>query len=64
LDGVQARISKMSIFNNGNLGYELLIRNSTVISNLGKYKPSQIIKEAIPIKLFEIFNTFERDEYE
>jgi len=50
----------MSIFNNGNLGYELLIRNSTVISNLGKYEPSQIIKEAIPIKLCEIFNTSER----
>jgi len=57
---VQARIPKISIFNNGNLPYELLIRSSTVISNLGKYEPSPIIKQAIQIKLNEIFTTSER----
>jgi len=33
---VQARIPKISIFNNGNLPYELLICSSTIILNLGK----------------------------
>lgn len=60
MDGIQARIPKMSNFNNGNLSYELLIRSNTIISNLGQYEPSQTIKEAIPIKLNEIFSTSER----
>lgn len=60
MDGVQARISKMANFNNGNLSYELLIRSNTIILDLGKYEPSQTFKEAIPLKLNEIFNTSER----
>lgn len=60
MDGVQARIPKMANFNHGNLPYELLIRSNTIISNLGKYEPSQTFKEAIPVKLNEIFNTSER----
>ncbi|CAL1685166.1 unnamed protein product [Lasius platythorax] len=50
----------MANFNNGNLSYELLIRSNTIILDLGKYEPSQTFKEAIPLKLNEIFNTSER----
>lgn len=38
MDGVQARPPKLANFNNGNVGYELLIRPNSVIENLGKYE--------------------------
>jgi len=44
LDGVQARIPKIAIYNNGNVSYELLIRKNTIISNLGKYEPFKNIQ--------------------
>lgn len=61
MDGVQARIPKIANFNNGNVPYELLIRNNTVISNLGKFKPIQIYEDKpIQIKLSEILNATQR----
>jgi len=57
LDGVQARILKISNFNNGNVPYELLIRSNTIISNLGKYEPSLMLNKPIPVKLSEVLNT-------
>ncbi|XP_026828252.1 uncharacterized protein LOC113562612, partial [Ooceraea biroi] len=56
LDGVQARIPKISNFINGNVQYDLLIRSNTVISNLGDYEPNQILSTPIRIKINEILN--------
>jgi len=60
LDGVQARLPKISTFNNGNVSYELLIRTNTIITNLGKYIPNHINDTPVPTKLCEIFNTSRR----
>jgi len=51
----------MTSFNKGNVPYELLIRDNTIISNLGKYEPKQSFEEKpLPIKLNEILNTTQR----
>lgn len=56
LDGVQARMPKLSNFNNGNDPYELLIRNNTVISNLGKYTLNNTSDKPTPVKLYDVLN--------
>ncbi|XP_025265607.1 uncharacterized protein LOC112638324 [Camponotus floridanus] len=43
LDGTQARPPKIPQFNNGNMPYELLIKSNTIISNLGKFEPMEIV---------------------
>ncbi|XP_070157973.1 uncharacterized protein [Polyergus mexicanus] len=58
LDGVQARTLKIANFNNGNVSYELLIRNNTVVTNLGKFEPICTLNDKpILTKLREILNT-------
>lgn len=56
MDGVQARIPKIVNFNNGNVQYELLIRNNTIISNLGKYEQCQVLDKPTPSKISEVLN--------
>jgi len=58
LDGVQARRSKMSNYNNGNVPYELLIRHNSIITNLGIYEPNNTsTNKSIPTELSNIMNT-------
>ncbi|XP_070171020.1 uncharacterized protein [Polyergus mexicanus] len=58
LDGVQARTPKITNFNNGDVSYELLIRNNTVVTNLGKFEPICTLNDKpVLTKLREILNT-------
>ncbi|XP_011858676.1 PREDICTED: uncharacterized protein LOC105556203 isoform X2 [Vollenhovia emeryi] len=56
LDGVQARLPKMTNFNNGNVRFELLIRNNTRISNLGSYQMNLMETTPISVNLSDILN--------
>ncbi|KAL6418637.1 hypothetical protein ACFW04_011925 [Cataglyphis niger] len=48
LDSVQTRTPKIARFNNGNVPYELQVRSNTIISNLGKYNPLNLLDEIEP----------------
>jgi len=37
---VQARTPKVTKFNNGNVPFELHIKSNTIVSNLGRYEPT------------------------
>ncbi|KAL0116342.1 hypothetical protein PUN28_009736 [Cardiocondyla obscurior] len=61
LDGVQARVPKITSFNNGNAPFELLIRSNSKVNNFGKYEPiSNFAEKPITVKFEEIFSTTQR----
>lgn len=54
--GAQARRPKNTQFNKGNVHFELLIRNNTVISNLGRYEPNIINIKPKTTTINEVLN--------
>jgi len=58
---VQAKAPKIAAFNNGNVPFELHIKSNTVVSNLGKYEPTNIrnIKPEY-IELNDTFNSSQK----
>lgn len=61
MDGVQARTPKLAHFNNGNVPFELLIKDNTIISVLGKHEPTILLKtEPYRTQLSEVLETSKR----
>lgn len=60
LDGVQARPPKLPQFNKGNVRFELLIKETTVVSTLGIYEPTALMSIPDRVELCEIINTSTR----
>lgn len=53
---MQARAPKLQHFNKGNVGFELLVKETTILSTLGTFEPTVCISTPTRVEFCEIIN--------